>query len=80
MQEQIKSGVSSTEFWTTIVTGIIAAADKRWNLGIDPTLMAGILVSNGIYVLGRSHVKAQAVRGIQTVAMGDLHSGAASPK
>ncbi len=49
----MKSGIKTTEFWTTIISSIIIAASSSLGLVLDPTAVASIAAMVVTYTAGR---------------------------
>ena len=49
----VRSGVRTTEFWTTLATGVLLVASKKLELDLGPEQVAGLVAVVSSVVVGR---------------------------
>ena len=67
--EQFKRGYKTTEFWLTIVGGVVVLLNGALGWDLDAASITGMAGSIAAYILGRSYLKGQRVNAVSYAAL-----------
>lgn len=76
---QFKKGYKTTEFWLTIVGGVVVLLNGALGWDLDAASITGMAGSIAAYVLGRSYLKGQRAEAVGYAALPEYEVNITAP-